>query len=96
MAKKRIFNDELCWLISEELDGGKEQTRTALAVVPDEKDGWKVVISKGSYKYWTAADEQRLVDIQRRLRMFYELWSYVAARQTRRRRTKDVRPIQAG
>lgn len=60
MAKKRISNDDLCWLISEELDLGKPQTRTALAVVPDAKDGWTIVISKGSRKYLTAADEQRL------------------------------------
>jgi hypothetical protein len=73
MAKKRISSVDLSWLISEELDLGKHQTRTALAVVPDEKDGWTVVISKGSRKFWTAADEQRLIDIQRRLRQVYDL-----------------------
>jgi hypothetical protein len=55
MAKKRISNVDLSWLISEALDAGKHQTRTALAVVPDEKDGWRVIISIRGRRYWTAA-----------------------------------------
>lgn len=73
MAKKRISSVDLCWLISEEIDLGKEQTRTALAVVPDEKDGWSVIVSNRGRKYWTAADQRRLVEIQRKLRLVYEL-----------------------
>jgi hypothetical protein len=73
MAKKRISNVDLSWLISEALDAGKHQTRTALAVVPDEKDGWRVIISIRGRRYWATADEQRLADIQRRLRLVYEL-----------------------
>jgi hypothetical protein len=73
MAKKRIFNTDLCWLISEELDFGKRQTRAAFAVVPDEKDGWRVIISIRGRRYLTAADEQRLADVQQKLRLRYEL-----------------------
>jgi hypothetical protein len=73
MAKKRISSADLNWLITEELDAGKHQTRTALAVVPDEKDGWRVIISIRGRRYWRAADEQRLADIQHRLRLVYEL-----------------------
>ena len=73
MPKKRISSVDLCWLISEQLDALKHQTRTSLAVVPDEKDGWRVIISVRGRWYWTAADEQRLADIQRWLRLSYEL-----------------------
>jgi hypothetical protein len=73
MSKHRISNPDLCWLISEEFDRGKEQTRTAFAVVPDGNDGWRVVISSRARKFLTAADERRLADIQRRLRLVYDL-----------------------
>jgi hypothetical protein len=46
MAKKRISSTDLSWLISEQLDAGKHQTRTALAVVPDEKDGWRIIVGR--------------------------------------------------
>ena len=74
MAKKRISSVDLCWLISEELDSGSRE-RTSLAVVPDEKDGWQVIISNRGRRYWTTADAQRLSEIQRRLRMVYDLGS---------------------
>jgi hypothetical protein len=45
------------------------------SVVPDEKDGWRVIISIRGRRYLTAGDEQRLADIQRRLRLVYELRS---------------------
>lgn len=73
MAKQHISSVDLNWLISEELDAGKHQTRTSLAVVPDEKDGWRVIISIRGRRYWTAADDQRLAGIQHRLRLVYEL-----------------------
>ena len=74
MAKKRISSVDLCWLISEELDSGSRE-RTSLVVVPDEKDGWQVIISNRGRRYWTTADVQRLSEIQRRLRMVYDLRS---------------------
>ena len=73
MSKQRISSVDLCWLISEELDLGKQQTRTALAVGPDEVDGWRVIISNRRRRYWTAAEEQRLAGIPRRLLLVYEL-----------------------
>jgi hypothetical protein len=76
MAKQRISSVDLSWLISEELfDPVRSRTRTSLAVVPDEKDGWRVIIRNRDRKYWTAADEQRLHEIQRRLRSVYQLRS---------------------
>jgi hypothetical protein len=73
MAKKRISSVDLNWIISEEFfDRGSRGTRTSLAVVSDEKDGWRVIVGRGR-RSLTAADEQRLADIQRRLRLVYEL-----------------------
>lgn len=61
-------------IVSEELfEPKRDRARTALAVVPDEKDGWRVIIGNRGRTYWTAADERRLADIQRRLRTVYDL-----------------------
>jgi hypothetical protein len=76
MAKKCISGADLSWLISEELFEAKgDRSRTALAVVPDEKHGWRVVIANRGRTYWTAASEKQLADIQRRLRKVYDLQS---------------------
>jgi hypothetical protein len=74
MAKQRISSVDLSWLISEELDSGG-RSRTSLAVVPDEKDGWRIIVANGDRRFLTAADEQRLAEIQRRLRLVYQLRS---------------------
>jgi hypothetical protein len=47
--------------------------RTSVAAVPDEKDGWRVIVDSRGRRYLTAAEEQRLADIQRKLRLVYEL-----------------------
>lgn len=74
MAKQRISGVDLSWLISEELFNPKgERGHTSLAVVPDENYGWRVIVGRRSRIYLTAADEQRLDDIQRRLRLIYQL-----------------------
>lgn len=74
MAKKRISNVDLNWLISEELfDSGSRGARTSLAVVEDDKHGWRVVVARRGRKFLTADGERRLADVQRRLRLEYEL-----------------------
>lgn len=73
MAKQRISSVDLSWLISEELD--RSRSRWSLAVVPDEKDGWRVIIPNRGRRFWTVADEQRLAEIQSRLRLVYQLRS---------------------
>jgi hypothetical protein len=74
MAKKRISSVDLSWLISEEsFDPGSRGARTALAVVHDDERGWRIVVAKSSQRFLTAADERRLADVQRRLRLVYEL-----------------------
>jgi hypothetical protein len=74
MAKKRISSVDLSWLIYQELDSGS-RSRTSLAVVSDEKDGWRVVIPNRGRRYLTATDERRLADIQHKLRLRYQIMS---------------------
>lgn len=74
MAKKRITSVDLSWIISEQLfDLGKHRSRTAIAVVPDENDGWRAIVDNRGRRFLTAVDERRLAEIQRRLRVVYEL-----------------------
>jgi hypothetical protein len=74
MAKKRISSVELSWLISEQLfDPGSRAARTTLAVVSDDKHGWRVIVGKLEERYLTADVKRRLADVQRRLRLEYEL-----------------------
>jgi hypothetical protein len=49
MAKKRISSVDLNWLILEELsDPRSRATRPPLAVIPDEKHGWRVIVARKS------------------------------------------------
>jgi hypothetical protein len=45
----------------------------SLAVVPDDKHGWRVIVAKRGRKFLTTSDERRLAQVQRRLRLVYEL-----------------------
>ena len=74
MAKKRISSVDLGWLISEQIfDSGSRAARIALAVVADDQNGWRVVVGNRVRRFLTADDERRLTDVQRRLRLVYEL-----------------------
>jgi hypothetical protein len=74
MAKKRISSVDLSWLILEELSDPRSRgTRMSLAVVPDDKHGWRVVVANRGQRFLTVDDERRLADVQRRLRLVYEL-----------------------
>ena len=74
MAKKSNSGVDLSWLIVEELfDPGSRAARSSLAVVEDDRHGWRVVVARRSQRFLTASDERRLADMQRRLRLVYEL-----------------------
>lgn len=76
MMKKHISGVDLSWLISEELSApGGRRARAPLAVVPDKKDGWRVVVANRGRRFLTTADEHRLAEIQRRLRLIYQIQS---------------------
>jgi hypothetical protein len=55
MAKQRISSVDLSWLISEEFDSGSRY-RKSLAVVPDKKDGWRIIVGKRHRGLLTAAE----------------------------------------
>jgi hypothetical protein len=74
VAKKRISSVDLSWLIAEELfDSESRATRMSLAVVPDDNHGWRVIVAHRSQRFQTAADKKRLAEVERRLRLVYEL-----------------------
>ena len=71
MARKRISGGDLSWLISEELfDSGSRAARMSLAVVPDDKHGWRVIVAHRGRRFLTSSDERRLADVQQRLCRF--------------------------
>jgi hypothetical protein len=74
MAKKLISSVDLSWLILEGLfDSGSRSARTSLAVVPDDRHGWRVILAKRDERLLTTDKKRRLADVQRRLRLVYEL-----------------------
>jgi hypothetical protein len=76
MAKKRISSVDLGWLILEELEGrGSRTPRLTLAIVPDDKRGWRAVLAASSQRFMTAENERELTAVQNSLRLKYELRS---------------------
>ena len=74
MAKKRISSVDLSWLILEQMgDPPSRAARVSLAVVADDKLGWRAVVAQRGRRYMTPDDEQRLVAVQKRLRLKYDL-----------------------
>ena len=69
MAKKRISSVDLGWLILEELEvRGSRTPRLTLAIVPDDKRGWRAVLAASSQRFMTAENERELTAVQNRLR----------------------------
>jgi hypothetical protein len=76
MAKRSISSAELGWLVSEEfLKRGSLRARVTMAVVPDEKHGWRVVVANRVRRFLTATDQQRLAEIEHKLRLVYQIQS---------------------
>jgi hypothetical protein len=73
MAKERISSVDLSWAILEELRNAGGPPGISLAVVHDDKDGWRVVVDRGSRPFLTAEGERRLAALQRKLRLKYDL-----------------------
>jgi hypothetical protein len=67
MAKKRISSVDLGWLILEQLkNGGSRTPRLTLAVVPDDKRGWRAVVAASSQRFMTVENERELTAVQSR------------------------------
>ena len=76
MTKKHISGVDLSWRIMEEFsDPRSRNSRISLAVVPDDEHGWRIIVGNRVRRFLTAADERRLADIQRGLRLIYQLRS---------------------
>ena len=74
MAKKHIPGADLAWRVLEKFcQPGSRSPRLSIAVVPDDKHGWQVIVANRGPPISTAADQQRLADIQGRQRLVYEL-----------------------
>jgi hypothetical protein len=47
VAKKRVSAEELNWLVQQELTADLDPLRrVSLAVIPDERQGWRVLLQK--------------------------------------------------
>ncbi len=77
MAKKRISGVDLEWLILEEFmqDRGSRAFRPTIAIVPDDKRGWRAVVAAGSQRFMTVESERELIAVQDRLLSKYKLRS---------------------
>jgi hypothetical protein len=73
MAKKRISSVDLTWLIHEQLRDVGGFPSISLAVVADSKVGWRAVVAKRSQRFVSPEINRRLVALQKRLRLEYEL-----------------------
>jgi hypothetical protein len=75
MAKKRVSAHELNWIIQEELMANISSRRfVPVAVVPDEKQGWRILRPKlDGRTAWTSKVADRIPAVERRLREKYAL-----------------------
>jgi len=73
MAKKPISSVDLTWLIHEQLRDVGGFPSISLAVVADSKVGWRAVVAKRSQSFVSPEINRRLVALQNRLRLEYEL-----------------------
>jgi hypothetical protein len=74
MAKKHISGTDLIWRVLEEFSQpGSRSPRMSIAVVPDDKHGWRVIVDNRGRRFLKAADQRRLAGIERRLRIVYAL-----------------------
>jgi hypothetical protein len=75
MAKKRVSADELNWIVQEELTAGVyPPRRVSIAVVPDDRHGWRILLQKlDGRTVWTSKISERVPAVERRLREKYSL-----------------------
>jgi hypothetical protein len=75
MAKK-ISGNELTWLVSEaltEATPARNGHRITLAVIPDDKLGWRAVVAHHSRKHMQRSIFRKLAEIEHQLRREYTL-----------------------
>ena len=75
MSKKRVSADELNWIVQEELMANVSPVqRVPVAVVPDDRQGWRILLPKlNGRTAWISKISERVPAIERRLRERYSL-----------------------
>ena len=75
MAKKRVTAEELNWIVQEELTADLYPVRrVSLAVVPDDRHGWRILLQKLDGRTDLIFKiSKRVPDVERRLRQKYSL-----------------------
>ena len=75
MIKKRVSADELNWIVQEELMANVTPVqRVPVAVVPDDRQGWRILLPKlDGRTAWISKISERVPAIERRLRARYSL-----------------------
>jgi len=69
MAKKRVSAGELNWIVQQELTADVlPARRVSLAVVPDDRQGWRILLQKLDRRtIWASKIRERVPDVERRL-----------------------------
>jgi hypothetical protein len=74
MLKKRLSSVDLSWMIFERMrEEGGEPRGVVVAVVPDQKLGWRAILEGRGSKYLSAASIRKFRSIENRLRSDYSL-----------------------
>ena len=74
MAKKRVSNVELTWIIVEQMkEDGNFQKGVSVAVIPDGRLGWRAVIETRARRRMTPRAQRRFEAIQKTLQEAYTL-----------------------
>jgi hypothetical protein len=75
VAKKRVSAEELNWLVQQELTADLDPLRrVSLAVIPDERQGWRVLLQKlDGRTVLVSKIGERVPAVERRLREKYSL-----------------------
>ena len=75
MAKKRVTAEELNWIVQEELTADLDPPRrVSLAVVPDDRQGWRILLQKlDGRTVLISKISERVPAVERQLRAKYSL-----------------------
>jgi hypothetical protein len=74
MARKRVSSVDLNWMIVEQMKDGEDcPIGLSIAVIPDDKLGWRAIVNPRSQKRLNARAVRRLAAIQKELQASYAL-----------------------
>jgi hypothetical protein len=74
MARKRVSSVDLNWMIVEQMkDGDDCPVGLSIAVIPDDKLGWRAIVNARSQRRLNARAMRRFAAIQKELQASYSL-----------------------